>query len=278
MRSRQDRQTDAIDARLGALDDVFAASGGCRRRRRRCRRRVARVAICSAPLEWPSRPGLPTSSFSRWPSLIDTRCDFAAQRVEIAGLLAGAAGRRRSARDIRRIRRAAPRPIRRSSTPALAASIEAGMMFAPLLAAARKAASAALDARRVALARARPSRRAICSASASGEGTWIAPSPAVSGEGSLVGEAVDADHHLLAALDRLDPPRVGFDQLPLQFARSRSPRPRRPSRRSRRVRRSPRPSAPRPAARSSTLPSKMSPYSSRSVSNAMICCSRSDHC
>ena len=33
----------------------------------------ARTAICSAPLEWPSRPGLPTSSLMRRPSRADTR-------------------------------------------------------------------------------------------------------------------------------------------------------------------------------------------------------------
>ena len=32
---------------------------------------VARTAICSAPLEWPSRPGLPTRNLSRRPSFSD---------------------------------------------------------------------------------------------------------------------------------------------------------------------------------------------------------------
>ena len=49
------------------------ASGGCRRRPRPCRRRARATAICSAPLEWPSRPGLPTRNFSRRPSFFDTR-------------------------------------------------------------------------------------------------------------------------------------------------------------------------------------------------------------
>src|SRR5215217_7087592 len=33
----------------------------------------ARTAICSAPLEWPSRPGLPTRIFIRRPSASPTR-------------------------------------------------------------------------------------------------------------------------------------------------------------------------------------------------------------
>src|SRR5665647_2863245 len=33
----------------------------------------ARTAICSAPLEWPSRPGLPTRNVSRRPSRRETR-------------------------------------------------------------------------------------------------------------------------------------------------------------------------------------------------------------
>ena len=84
--------------------------------------------------------------------------------------------------------------------------------------------------------------------------------------GFAIGEAIDADDLELAALDRLDPQRVGLDQPPLQFARlDRRDHPAHAGDRlefglglgdsSAATRRS-----------TSTLPSKMSPYSSRSVS------------
>ena len=56
------------------------ASGGCPRRRRPCPTSRARTAICSAPLEWPSRPGLPTRIFSRRPERLGDALDLLAQR------------------------------------------------------------------------------------------------------------------------------------------------------------------------------------------------------
>ena len=75
-------------------------------------------------------------------------------------------------------------------TPALAASIDAGMMLAPL---GRGRAQSPQRLAHAALDRAQPARRssaAICSASASAEGTMIEFSPAVSGEGSELMKAL----------------------------------------------------------------------------------------
>src|SRR6202044_943072 len=101
-----------------------------------------RAAICSAPLEWPSRPGLPTRNFSRRPSFLDTRSTSA----------------RMSSRPSAPLRMAVPTPVgaryspnaARSAnphspvvTPALAQAIDGGMMLPPVFAALRKASSAA---------------------------------------------------------------------------------------------------------------------------------------
>src|SRR5216683_3352578 len=100
----------------------------------------ARTAICSAPFEWPSRPGLPTRNFSRLPS-----------RREAASTAA-----RTSSRPVASLRAARPTPVgaryspntlRNAAphspvvTPALAQAIEAGMMFEPSAAARFKASS-----------------------------------------------------------------------------------------------------------------------------------------
>src|ERR1051326_2833913 len=46
----------------------------------------ARTAICSAPLEWPSSPGLPTRNFMRRPSFFDTRPTSPPRRALAPGL------------------------------------------------------------------------------------------------------------------------------------------------------------------------------------------------
>ncbi len=52
----------------------------------------ARTAICSAPLECPSRPGLPTRIFGRRPSVSLQPGDLLAQLVELARRARGRAG------------------------------------------------------------------------------------------------------------------------------------------------------------------------------------------
>src|SRR5271166_4775562 len=99
---------------------------------------VARAAICSAPLEWPSRPGLPIRNLIRRPSLRDTRSisPRSASRPAASCLALGETpvGARNSPNSKRN---ASPHsPV---VTPASAASIEAGMIFAPLAAATRNA-------------------------------------------------------------------------------------------------------------------------------------------
>ena len=102
-------------------------------------------------------------------------------------------------------------------TPALAASIEAGMMFAPLAAAARSAVSASRTRASSRAAR-QALRRAICSASASARGHEDRVLARGQRRGLGIGEGVDADDDLLAALDRLEPAGVRFDELRLQRA------------------------------------------------------------
>ena len=102
-------------------------------------------------------------------------------------------------------------------TPALAQAIDAGMML-------RVAGGGAFEfgERRLhglGVARARQAfSRSICSRSASSDTVRIASMPPVSGEGSRFEIAVDADDDLLAALDRFQPRRVGFDQPLLHVA------------------------------------------------------------
>src|SRR5713101_4524234 len=125
----------------------------------------ARTAICSAPLEWPSSPGLPTRNLMRRPSLRETRSTSARTRSRPSPGCAAAPATPVGARYSPNTSRSAA-PHSPVVTPALAHAIEAGMMLRPCWAAAFRAASA------------------------------------------------DA-----AARDRLEPPRIGFDELLLHVAR-----------------------------------------------------------
>lgn len=105
----------------------------------------ARAAICSAPFEWPSSPGLPTRNLSCRPSFADTRST--ASRIDSSPSV-----RFEGDRDTP----VGPRysPCTPRMTPAhspvvasaRAAAIEAGMMFLPASAARRSSASAAATA------------------------------------------------------------------------------------------------------------------------------------
>ena len=103
-------------------------------------------------------------------------------------------------------------------TPALAQAIEAGMMLPP----SRRGALELVERRGDRLAR-RARAPGLEPLDLLGLGLLRhrhdrARRRRSSGEGSVSSEAVDADHDLLAALDRLEPRGVGFDQLLLHVA------------------------------------------------------------
>ena len=91
----------------------------------------ARAAICSAPLEWPSRPGLPIRNFSRRPSFLETRSTSARMSSSPSASLRMAVPTPVGARYSPKAERSA-KPHSPVVTPALAQAIEAGMMLAPL--------------------------------------------------------------------------------------------------------------------------------------------------
>src|SRR5437868_5186875 len=105
----------------------------------------ARTAICSAPLEWPSRPGLPTRNFKRRPSFFETR-SISARTSSGAGLSL------RAARPTPVGARYSPNASRRTSahspvvTSAFAAAMEGGMMLRPDAAASRNSCNAVFTA------------------------------------------------------------------------------------------------------------------------------------
>src|SRR6266566_340810 len=127
----------------------------------------ARTAICSAPLEWPSRPGLPSTNFSRRPSLRERRSTSARKSSRPTVSLRGARPTPVGARYSPKLSRKA-KPHSPVVTPAFAQVIEAGMMLRFSLAAARNSFSAAETARWSRALRQALSR-SICSASACGE-------------------------------------------------------------------------------------------------------------
>jgi hypothetical protein len=88
----------------------------------------ARTAICSAPLEWPSSPGLPTRSFIRRPSFFDTRSTSARMSSRPSASLRMAWPTPVGARYSPKAWRSA-KPHSPVVTPALAQAIEAGMML-----------------------------------------------------------------------------------------------------------------------------------------------------
>src|SRR6516225_8403540 len=85
----------------------------------------ARTAICSAPLEWPSRPGLPSTNFSRRPSLRDRRSTSARKSSRPTVSLRGARPTPVGARYSPKLSRSA-KPHSPVVTPALAQLVAAG--------------------------------------------------------------------------------------------------------------------------------------------------------
>ncbi len=176
----------------------------------------ARTAICSAPLEWPSSPGLPTRNVRRRPSLRDTRSTSARMSSSPLTSLRMArptpVGARYSPKASRSVQPHSP-----VVTPALAQAIDAGMIL-PLPPAARLSASSAdLTARVVAL---RAPGFQLLDLIALGVFRYRHDRLDAAGErrGLALEILVDADHDLLAALDRFQPRGVGFDQLLLHVA------------------------------------------------------------
>ena len=116
---------------------------------------------------------------------------------------------------------------------------------------------------------------AISSASTAGSTVRMLPAPAERRRLGL-GEPVDADDDLLAGLDA--PGALRPSSAPAGPSARRRPRTPRRARARPPARPTPRRAAPRSPPRSRVEPSKMSSYSSRSLSNASTCCIRNDHC
>ena len=143
----------------------------------------ARTAICSAPLEWPSRPGLPTSSLMRRPSRADTRSTSprtsSRPTTEAATPPEMPVGARYSPNTERSVVPHSP-----VVTPALAQAIDGSMTLRPSRAALSSSASAFFTALASRPAR-QAARRSTCSCSMAGSTASMEPSPVESGEASV---------------------------------------------------------------------------------------------
>ena len=226
----------------------------------------ARTAICSAPLECPSSPGLPTRIFSRAAQALAERGDLVAQRGDVLA-------RRRRARRLADARRRAvgAERVAQRLRPLAGRRARAGggdrgghdVLVARARRARARRARRAPRRRRAPRATPRAPRR--CSASTARIDDED-PALGVLRERRRLGlhEAVHADEHLLARLDPRDPLAVRARRAPPSCTA-----PPRPRRRARRRAPSPRGRPRRSSATSPSItvePSKMSGYSSRSVS------------
>ena len=133
--------------------------------------------------------------------------DRCAQRGDVACARSAArAARRRSARGTRRTPRAGDSPHSPVVTPALAQAIEAGMMLRP---SPRRAPASSAQGRRdrASVARGAPGLQALdlLRLDGSGDGHEAAVVAGRQRRGLALGEAVDADHDLLAGFDRREP-------------------------------------------------------------------------
>jgi hypothetical protein len=167
------------------------------------------TAICSAPLEWPSRPGLPTSILSggRAGGALDPP-----RTASIGGQASSPPSRawpRRppvGARGTRRRPRAGPRPHSPVVTPAWAQAIEGSMMLRPSRAAASSAASAGRRSGGVAPRAPGLEVFHLAGLGRGVDGQEAAVGPGRQRRGLALGVGVDADHDLLAAFDGLQAP------------------------------------------------------------------------
>ena len=269
VRAREDREADDVDALLQRRRRRSArASGGCPRRRRPCPASRARTAICSAPLECPSRPGLPTRIFGRPPERLADALDLVAhgRRARRRRRPRRPRRRRSGARYSPKTSRSAPRPLAGRGARAGGGDRRGHEVLVGRPRRARSSSSAASTAALVALGAPRARRPRCCSASTAGvDGRGCRRRrPAVSGDGSVSVKRLRPTTICSPRLDAPDAARGGSRRA--RPSCSRPPRPRRRARRRRPSRRA-RPRAARPRARPSRFePSKMSGYSSRSVS------------
>ena len=221
----------------------------------------AATAICSAPLEWPSRPGLATRSRGGPPAM----------RLHPLGhgVAARRSGGPRRPRPTPVGARYSPNTSRRAPAhspvvpPAWARAMVAGMMFSPVVGHPAQLVEGLLDRVRGPVATARPARRRSARPRPRGRPAGCCSSP-LERRRRRLGEAVDADHHELARLDAAG--ALGVASAPAGPSARRWPRRRRRGRARRRAR--PVAASTSSAVRASTTlePSKMSSYSSRSVS------------
>ncbi len=121
----------------------------------------ARTAICSAPFEWPSRPGLPTRILIRRPSASDTRSTLSRSSASASSSGAAAASRHAGGRAVlaEHVAQRARPLAGGGARPAAAASV-AGMMFCGLVARGLARAAPARRPRRPGRAAERHSRTA----------------------------------------------------------------------------------------------------------------------
>ena len=209
----------------------------------------ARTAICSAPLEWPSRPGLPDEDLDPAAEGLGHALDPVAQLGERRRRPARPRRRRRRwARGTRRTPRAASPAHSPVVAPACAAASVAGITFTSgEEAAARSSLESRVHGGLVALGAPRAHGVDLPLLDRGVHGHDPAVLALLERRGLVLGVDVLADHLLLAALDPLDARAVRLHELGLHVAAR--PRPRRPARRRSSI------SARAPSASSSTRPS-----------------------
>ena len=227
------------------------------------------MAICSAPLEWPSRPGLATNNRGGPPGSVLERCATAASwSPRGTATPPTPVGARYSPNTSRRVDAHSP-----VVPPARANAIDASMMLRSLAAAAcksRKAVATACESRDVRQC----CTSSMCAASTSGSTRMMLSLPPKGDTAVSVNEltpitvcsplsmrrvrcAIDATRRLFNSSTAAYAPPSDNMSFNSACAASRIS----------------------PVRRSTTCePSKISSYSSKSVSNAKTCCIRSDHC
>ena len=187
---RIDRPTTCTPSSHRGPRDLRRASGGCPRRPRPCPASRARTAICSAPFEWPSRPGLADQDLEPAPERLGHPLDPVAQLGErVVGGRGGGVADARSARGTRRT----PRAARRAHSPVVAPArgsgdrgghdVAVGLVARGRARASSSAASTAAWSRCVAPRAPRP--RSATRSTAGSTRRMPPSSPSWSGEGSV---------------------------------------------------------------------------------------------
>ena len=173
----------------------------------------ARTAICSAPLEWPSSPGLATRIRSGGRSWRRHRPPSRERPPVVRRCRPRQSRRGRSGRGRARRRCAGPRPTRPSSHPPWRLRSSRGIRFADSSRAASARAVRAVSTAPASRPAFHSSSASIRSRSTSGSGVRMPPSsPTVRGESSLSVYEFCADHLEVAGLDPGEPVAMGLDQ------------------------------------------------------------------